>query len=86
MDEMNLATEILHELKASARRWFIAFCIMVALEVVTIGVFIWYISLPVDEYTEYIEQESTDRSLNNIGGNIYGIETDRTTDVPQAGN
>ena len=71
MDEMNLATEILHELKASARRWFIAFCIMVALEVVTIGVFIWYISLPVDEYT--IEQESTDRSLNNIGGNIYGM-------------
>lgn len=70
MDEkMTLATELLHELKASAKRWFIAFCIMVGLEVATIIGFMWYISLPVEEYS--IEQDSTDRSLNIISGGDY---------------
>ena len=74
MDTENLATEILHELKASAKRWFIAFCIMVVLELLTIAGFLWYISLPVEEYS--IEQESTDRSVNNIGGYINGVTTE----------
>lgn len=46
-----LATELLHELKLSARRWFIAFCIMVFVEIATIAGFLWYISLPAEEYT-----------------------------------
>lgn len=41
-DNMNLASEILAELKASAKRWFIAFCIMVVLEVCTIAGFLYY--------------------------------------------
>ena len=60
MDEegMTLATEILYELKASARRWFIAFLIMVVVEAATIAGFLWYISLPIDETT--ISQEMSD--------------------------
>lgn len=72
----NLATEILHELKLNAKRWFIAFLTVLVLWFATIGTFIWYISLPVEEYDTYIEQESTDKSFNNIGGNIYGGETE----------
>ena len=60
-----LATELLHELKLSAKRWFIAFCVMVALEIATIIGFLWYISLPVEEYT--IEQ-SADQLGNTIEG------------------
>lgn len=82
MENENLATEILHELKANAKRWFIAFITVLLLWFATIGVFIWYISLPVEEYT--IEQESDDRSFNNIGGNIYGSQT--TGDLPQESN
>lgn len=82
MDNNTLATEILHELKASAKRWFIAFCIMVGLEIGTIVGFLWYISLPVEEYT--IEQESSDRSFNNIGGYVNGIETE--SDLQETGN
>ena len=48
-DGTTLATEILQELKASARRWFIAFLIMCVIEVATVAGFLWYISLPVDE-------------------------------------
>lgn len=46
-----LATEIFQELKASARRWFIAFLVMVGVEICTVASFLWYISLPVDEIT-----------------------------------
>ena len=51
MDEegTTLASEILAELKASAKRWFIAFLVMLGIEVATIAGFLWYISLPVDE-------------------------------------
>lgn len=46
---MTLASEILAELKASARRWFIAFLVMIGIEIATICGFLWYISLPVDD-------------------------------------
>lgn len=58
-DNISLATELLHELKASARRWFIAFCVMVVLEIATIAGFLWYISLPVEE-SNYTVQDMQD--------------------------
>ena len=73
MEEKNetLAVELLHELKLSARRWFLAFIVMVILEISTILGFVWYISLPVEEYS--LEQ-STDRGGDNfnIGGDYNG--------------
>lgn len=68
-DGMNLATEILQELKASARRWFIAFLVMVGIELATIGGFLWYISLPVDE-TVTVENE--DGNANYVGHDLTG--------------
>lgn len=64
-----LATEIFRELKASARRWFIAFCIMCGIEVVTVGGFLWYISLPVDET---VTVENDEGNANYTGGNVGG--------------
>lgn len=52
-ENMNFATELLHEVKASAKRWFIAFIIMVVVEVLTIAGFLWYISLPAEEVSYY---------------------------------
>ena len=71
MDEegMTLATEILKELKASARRWFIAFLVMVAIEIATIVGFLWYISLPVDET---VSVENDEGNANYIGGDLRG--------------
>lgn len=72
MEEKTLATELLHEIKMSAKRWFIAFIIMVILEILTIGGFLWYITLPVEEVvTEYTQnaediEDSMVRQL--IGG------------------
>ena len=68
MDQMTLATEMLHELKASSKRWFIAFCVMVGLEIATIAGFLWYVSLPVDEVTV----ESDGGNANYIGNDLEG--------------
>ena len=67
-DGMTLASEILAELKASARRWFIAFLVMLGLELATIGGFLWYISLPVEEVTI----ENDDGNANYVGGDMNG--------------
>ena len=76
-ESVGFATELLREVKASARRWFIAFCVMVILEVATIIGFIWYISLPVDESdvtSQEINQDADggNNDLRFIGGDNYG--------------
>ena len=74
-EDLPLATELLHEVKAQAKRWFIAFLVMIGLEIATIGGFMWYISLPVEEIM--IEQESDNNSSNEvIGGDYNGGKTD----------
>jgi hypothetical protein len=72
-ESVSFATELLREVKASTRRWFIAFCVMVILEVATICGFIWYISLPVDSNTTDIEQNADDGSNNQIVGGDYNV-------------
>lgn len=75
----HFATELLKEVKTNAKRWFIAFCVMVAVEIATIIGFLWYISLPVEETT--ITQESDNSAYNQvIGGDYNGSETNDTAD------
>lgn len=71
MDEegTTLATEILQELKASSKRWFIAFIIMIIVEIATITGFLVYLSLPVEE-TVTVENE--DGNANYVGGDVSG--------------
>lgn len=70
--DITLATELLHEIKAQSKRWFIAFVVVLILWFATIGIFIWYVSLPIEEYS--IEQTADDnyRSVQIVGGSNYG--------------
>lgn len=71
---MTLATEIFKELKASARRWFIAFLLMLGVEIATVAGFLWYISLPTEEG---VVVENEDGNANYVGGdarNIYNLD------------
>lgn len=79
--ELKLATELMHELKATSKRWFIAFLVVLGLWFATIGVFIWYISLPVEETTATdIAQEADNDSYNQvIGGDFVGGETENSS-------
>lgn len=72
-ENMNFATELLHEVKASAKRWFIAFCVMVGVEIATIIGFLWYISLPVEEVSVYEQTgEQTDTNTSEFNQTIGG--------------
>ena len=82
MENETLATELLHELKESAKRWFIAFCIMIALEATTIAGFMWYISLPVEDVTV----ENEDGNANYIGNNMSGVINNGQNPSNQKGN
>ena len=71
--ELKLATELMHELKATSKRWFIAFLVVLSLWFATIGVFIWYISLPVEETTtSAAEVYNEDGNANYIGNDLNG--------------
>lgn len=73
-EETTLASEILAELKASAKRWFIAFLVMVGIELATIAGFLWYISLPVEESinTQTIEDIDGNGDFLQRIGDDYG--------------
>lgn len=80
MDNETLATELLRELKASAKRWFIAFLVVIGLEIATIVGFLWYISLPVEEvsteYQQEIDNLDNSRAMQFIGDDYNGKDTE----------
>lgn len=88
--EEKFTSELLSEVKAQAKRWFIAFCIMVGLEAITILGFIVYESLPVDD--EVVTVESSAGHANYIGKDMSGVinngednsETDPQSEEEQA--
>ena len=65
-----LATELLHELKASAKRWFIIAVIELFIILGIAGGFIWYLSLPVED--EVVSVESEDGNANYVGNDMTG--------------
>lgn len=84
MNDEKLATELLHELKASCNRWFYAFTIVLVLWFGTIGLFLWYISLPVEETV--IENESGNAAYvgNDMTGDFnYGENNSEETGQTQ---
>lgn len=71
----NLATEILKELKTTNKRMFIALCISFAINIAVVGGFLWYISLPTEEYT--VDQDTNEGGSNyNIRGDYHGEAED----------
>jgi cell division septal protein FtsQ len=70
LEHETLASEMLHELKMTSRRWFIAFIVVLALWFGTIGLFMWYMTLPTDEYSTDVISE--DGNVNYIGNDMNG--------------
>lgn len=74
MENETLATEMLRELKANNRKWFVAFLVALTLWFATIGGFLWYISLPMEDIS--ISQKA-DGNSNLVGiGDMYGGKSD----------
>jgi len=74
MDNETLASELLHEIKMNAKRWFIAFCAMAAIELGTVVGFLYYISLPTEDTqtVETVKIENDDGNANYVGGDVKG--------------
>ena len=64
MEEKNLATEMLHELKAQSKRWFIIAIIELIIIIATTGIFVWYINQPIEEI-----ETTTTQDANTEGDN-----------------
>ena len=78
MDDEKLALELLHELKSSCRRWFIAFIIAIVMLFATNLTWLYVWNLPTESTS--ITQDSEDNGTNNIIGNDGDINgtTDST--------
>ncbi len=71
MDNENLATELLREVKSSAKRWFIISMVeLIAIIVLITMLFV----IPTEEYT--IDQQSNKDSYNQIIGGDYNGTTE----------
>ena len=71
MEKETLAMEILQELKAQSKRWFVSFIIVLILWFATIGVFIWYINQPIEEIeTTTTQDDDTEGDNSPINQNI----------------
>lgn len=79
MENETLATEMLHELKSNSRRWFIAFLVVLTLWFATIGAFLWYISLPVEETSVEQYAEGDKNSLVGVGDMNDGVSKSNKT-------
>lgn len=66
-----LATEIMKELKANCKRWFIAFITVVVLWFATIGGFLWYLNTPNETTT--VELSSDKGNANYVGNDMNGV-------------
>lgn len=78
MKDDTLAMELLKEQKTNAKRWFIAFLVVLGLWFATIGGFIVYLSLPEEISTTVEQQADVDNNSTNtlIGGDWYSNPTE----------
>lgn len=78
MENGSLATELLHSLKSSCKRLFIAFIIVLVMLFVTNIAWLYAWNLPSEEVTTTVTQDSGDDGDNNYIGNDGDIngETD----------
>ena len=65
MEEKNLATEMLHELKAQSKRWFIIAVIELIIIIATTGIFVWYINQPIEEIETTTTQDADTEGDNS---------------------
>lgn len=68
-ETMPLATELMHELKLNAKRWFIIAIVELVIILSMAAGFVWYLSLPINE----VVIESEDGNANYVGNDLTGV-------------
>lgn len=72
-----LATEMIREIRATSKRWFIAFIVTLCLWFATIAGFILYeyYTIPVEEVTVENEDGNANYIGNDMNGDLYNGES-----------
>lgn len=79
MNGDNLASELLHEIKRTSKRNFILFIITLVMLFVTNALWLYAWTLPVEEVTTTVDQDSQDNGVNTYidsEGDVNYGETD----------
>ena len=79
MENQPLATELIRELRAQSKRWFIIALIELVIIILIVAGFLWYLTVPIDE----ISIENDDGNATYIGrdleGELYNGESNKET-------
>ena len=79
MENQPLATELIRELRAQSKRWFIIALIELVVIILIVAGFLWYLTVPIDE----ISIENDDGNATYIGrdleGELYNGESNKET-------
>lgn len=65
MEKETLATEMLREIKAQSKRWFIVAIIELVIIIATTGIFVWYINQPIEETITTTTQDADTEGDNS---------------------
>lgn len=76
-NEHSLAYELLVEVKASAKRWFIIAMVELVIILAIIAGMLWYFTLPTEEYSEQTVTQDPEGDNNHVIGigDSYGQST-----------
>ena len=75
MENQPLATELIRELRASNRRWFIVALVELGVIIAIVVGFLWYISLPIEEISVEAEGGNANYIGNDLEGDLYNGES-----------
>ena len=75
MENQPLATELIKELRASNRRWFIVALAELGIIIAIVIGFLWYISLPIEEISVEAEGGNANYIGNDLEGDLYNGES-----------
>lgn len=83
MENQPLATELIKELKAQSKRWFVIAVTELGIIIIIVIAFLWYLTLPVDQ----VSIDSKDGNATYIGrdlkGGLYNGENSSQTQSSQ---
>lgn len=83
MENQPLATELIKEIRAHNKRWFIIALVELVIIILIVGIFIWYLTLPIDEISIDAEGGNANYIGRDLEGELYNGEdyTETQTDT-----
>ena len=83
MENQPLATELIRELRAQSKRWFIIALIELAVIILIVAGFLWYLTVPIDEISIDAEGGNANYVGHNLEGGLYNGENYEETQTDE---